>query len=663
MKQALLVFLTALLVLHPPSTLGDTPYLIGRGMTDITGPAVGTQMWGFGRADQITEGIHIRQRSRAFVIAQADQTNNRLAFVSADLGSIDHHMTLEVIERLQQLFGDTYTLDNVIISATHTHSGPEGYWISRNSTGLDGAFDPAHFEALVSGITASIVKAHQQLTPGTIFINSGTVSNAGANRSMVAYLANPRAERDRYTDNIDTQMTLLKFVNDSGAIGMLNWYALHPTAMNYYNRLISGDHKGYASLIAEQQRGVLYDSDEDFVAAFAQSNPGDITPNMNLDNTGPGETDIETTQIMGELQLAVAEQLFASAREPLTGPIDVRRIYVDLSDYEVEDDFTAMGVQRTCPSAYGYSFAGGSTEDGGGHFLFKEGMREQSIFLDYLIRWVTGAPRWTQEVKDCQTPKPILFETGSGNPPLQSQVHTVTLARIGQLVILALPAEVTTMAARRLRDSVMLELGDWATHIVLAGYANGYAGYVTTEEEYMLQQYEAAHTLHGRWSLAAYRQVASQLARALESGQPIESTPTYNDWRGKATQRPVHNGAINPAPAGTSYGDALPQEKHAYRPGETISTEFWSTDPSADYQTGNNFMLVERHTASGWQQVASDGDWNTRVRWRAENDGLVAQLSWQIPAAAKTGQYRLVHLGRDPLGTAYRGVSEDVRIH
>jgi hypothetical protein len=35
-----------------------TPYLIGRGMVDITGPPVGMPLWGFGRPDQISEGIH-----------------------------------------------------------------------------------------------------------------------------------------------------------------------------------------------------------------------------------------------------------------------------------------------------------------------------------------------------------------------------------------------------------------------------------------------------------------------------------------------------------------------------------------------------------------------------------------------------------------------------
>lgn len=633
-------------------------YLIGRGMTDITGPAVGLQLWGFGRPDQIDEGIHLRQRSRAFVIAQIDDPGSRLVYVSAELGSIDHHITLDVVERLQRRFGSAYSLDNVIITATHTHSGPGGYWQSRTTTGLDGGLYPEHYEAIVSGITASIVRAHNDLQPGNIFIDTGRVADAGVNRSLVAYLENPAQERARYSDNTNTAMTVLKFVDESGPIGMLSWYALHPTAMNFHNHLISGDHKGYASLQMERQYGTTYASDEDFVAAFAQSDPGDVTPNTNLDNTGPGATDVETTRIMGERQLQQALQLFASAGEELSGPIDMRRVYVDFSHYPVKSRYTGEGDQYTCPSAYGYSFAGGSTEDGGGHFLFREGMTEQRVWLDWLIRMVTGVPKWTEPVKACQAPKPILFETGSGKPPLQSQIHAVTVARIGQLVILALPVEVTTMAGRRLRDTVMNELGDWAGHIVLAGYANGYAGYVTTPQEYQLQQYEGGHTLHGQWSLPAYQQIAGELAAALQAGTRVANVTAYDDWRGKSPGLPLPAGAAAMLPEGKDYGEPLlPLKKTQYNKGDTVIVDFWSSNPTAHYTTGNTFMLVERRTPSGWQVVADDGDWSTRVRWRLEDDAYVAQLSWEVPADTRAGNYRLTHKGFDNTGAAFSGVS------
>ena len=661
-RQCVVLWCGMLFYALPATSENLPPYLIGRGIADVTGPAFGMQLWGFGRPDQIGEGIHIRQRSRAFVIVQADDPDKRLVFVSADLGSIDHHITLEVVERLQQRFGAIYSLDNVIISATHTHSGPGGYWQSRTDTGLDGGLFPEHFDAITAGITASIVKAHEDLQPGSILINRGGVANAGVNRSVVAYLENPAAERARYSANTNTTMTVLKFVDESGPIGMLNWYALHPTAMNFYNHLISGDHKGYASLQMEQEKGTTYESADDFVAAFAQSDPGDVTPNTNLDNTGPGATDVETTRIMGDRQLQAAQLLFDRAREQLQGPIDSRRVYVELSNYSVQDRFTGAGEQHTCPSAYGYSFAGGSTEDGGGHFLFEEGMTEQSMWLDWLIRLVTGAPSWTESVKTCQAPKPILFQTGTGEPPLQSQIHSVTVARIGQLVILALPVEATTMAGRRLRDSVMRELGDWASYIVLAGYANGYGGYVTTPQEYQLQQYEGAHTLHGRWSLPAYQQVASELASALQSDTEVVDDIEYDDWREKSRGQPLPTGAAGSPPNRKHYGDALPLVKQQYRGGETAIAEFWSANPTAHYPKGSNFLLVERKTATGWEVVANDGDWNTRVRWRSEDDAYVAELSWEVPLDATAGDYRISHIGYDKGGKSFSGVSDVIRI-
>ncbi|GAB5452465.1 MAG: ceramidase CerN [Halioglobus sp.] len=631
-------------------TAEEQAYLVGRGMADVTGPLVGVPLWGFGRPDQIGQGLHIRLRSRAFIVAQADSPERRLVFASVDLGSVDHHVTLEVVERLQARYGAGYTLDNVIISATHTHAGPGGHWHSRTDTGLDGGLYPAHFEVIAKGITESIVRAHEDLQPGGIMINSGRVPDAGVNRSAVAYLENPSDERARYEDNTNTQMLLLKFFGADGAIGLINWYALHPTAMNFHNLLVSGDHKGYASLRMEQRFGTTYASEDDFVAAFAQADPGDVTPNTNLDNTGPGATDVETTQIMGERQMQVAQHLFDTASESLHGPVETRRVYVDLSDYEVDGRFTGSGTQTTCPSAYGYSFAGGSTEDGGGHFLFREGMLEQQAWRDWLIRLVTGAPRWTEEVKSCQAPKPILFQTGTGDPPLQSQVHSFTLARIGQLVIIAVPAEVTTMAGRRLRASVERALGDWAQYLVLAGYSNGFAGYVTTPEEYMLQQYEGAHTLHGRWSLPAYQQIFSQLAAAIEADSTVEVLARYDDWRTKAQGMPLPTGQAGSPPGEREFGDALTLKRKRYQTGATVVADFWSTNPTAHFGRVDNFLAVESETPSGWQSIRSDGNWDTRVRWRGVSGSMVAQLSWTIPAGTAPGNYRISHFGYAPDG-------------
>jgi neutral ceramidase len=262
-------------------------YLIGRSLADITLPVVGMPMMGFVRADQISEGLHQRQYARTFVIADASG-KNRVALVTCDLAFPTHTLKLAVLDRLREKFGDRYEYANVVLAATHTHAAPGGYHHHISSGPLGGGFYRQCFDALVDGISESISAADADLKPGKVLLAQGEVEGAGVNRSRVAYMNNPAAERAQYRSDVDTTMTLLKFARDDGPIGALNWFAVHGTSMNYHNRLISGDNKGYAAYAMEQAHGTRHSGKPEFVAAFAQSNAGDVTPNLNLNNTGPG---------------------------------------------------------------------------------------------------------------------------------------------------------------------------------------------------------------------------------------------------------------------------------------------------------------------------------------------------------------------------------------
>jgi len=620
-------------------------YLLGRGIADLTGPALGAQMFGYSYEGQLTEGIHTRLKSRAFIIAEAGG-DKRVVFVSADLVAVDHEITLDVIDRLQELFGELYSLDNVVLSAMHTHSGPGGYSNALHSGVLKpGEFSPEHFNRIINGIVNSIAAAHADLQLGTLRINQGNVEGAGINRSLIAYQENPAQEREQYSDNIDKKMTLLKLSRDSGDIGMINWYAVHPTSMTYHNRLISGDHKGYASLAFERRKNAGSDTRESFVAAFAQANPGDVTPNLNLNNTGPGSDDFDSTKIIGDRQLEVALDLFDQASEEIEGKIDYRQLYVDLSNYQVLDEFTHAGSQYTCPAAYGYSLAAGSTEDGGGHFLFKEGMTKQSWWMDLLIKIEMGAGH-SQALSECQSPKPILWSFGEDEAEIVNRIRSVSVIRIGQLIILAMPAEVTTMAGRRLRSTVMAQLGEWAQHIVLAGYSNGYAGYVTTPEEYQQQHYEGGHTLHGQWSLPAYQQVSAQLAKALENGTTLKQDTTFDNKSEKSTSLPVHDNTPDHLPTGVSFGEAISQDRTHYAKGGIANVSFWSSNPSKSLGFEKSFLAVEQKHNNLWSAVYTDHDWSTKIQWNEKSDAYIAQVTWEIPDDIEPGEYRIRHFGR-----------------
>merc|ERR1711916_98658 len=63
----------------------------------------------------------------------------------------------------------------------------------------------------------------------------------------------------------------------------------------------------------------------------------------------------------------------------------------------------------------------------------------------------------TQEEEACQAPKPILLNTGDMNKPYAWDPTRIPLQllRLGNLFIVCVPSELTTMAGRRVRATVM----------------------------------------------------------------------------------------------------------------------------------------------------------------------------------------------------------------
>ncbi|XP_027940381.1 neutral ceramidase 1-like isoform X1 [Vigna unguiculata] len=250
MRVWTLLLLLLLLLLRSDAVHSDSEYLIGVGSYDITGPAADVNMMGYANAEQIASGVHFRLRARAFIVAQPE--GNRVVFVNLDACMASQLVVIKVIERLKARYGDLYTEKNVAISGIHTHAGPGGYlqYVVYIVTSL--GFVRQSFDVIVDGIVNTVVQAHENLRPGSIFVNKGELLDAGVNRSPSAYLNNPEAERSKYKYNVDKEMTLLKFVDDEwGPSGSFNWFATHGTSMSRTNSLISGDNKGAAARFME----------------------------------------------------------------------------------------------------------------------------------------------------------------------------------------------------------------------------------------------------------------------------------------------------------------------------------------------------------------------------------------------------------------------------
>jgi neutral ceramidase len=137
-----------------------------------------------------------------------------------------------------------------------------------------------------------------------------------------------------------------------------------------------------------------------------------------------------------------------------------------------------------------------------------------------------------------QLPKPVVVMPGIKDPPAVPQVLPVQLLRVGTVAVVGIPAELTTMAGRRLRTTILNALSaSGVTHVALGTYANEYASYITTAEEYSSQQYEGASTLFGPHTLEAYQQVAAGLATAMAQGTQTAPGPPPTPWSSSQQRR------------------------------------------------------------------------------------------------------------------------------
>jgi neutral ceramidase len=665
---------------------------------------------GMANPKQKGEGLHFRLRSRAFIALDSD-TGKRFAQVSIDAGMSGLVLKKRVIANLAAHFNSTvlYTDANVGVSGTHTHSGPSGFLQDVIFQFAGSGWVPQTIDAYVDGVVASIVQAHERLAPARAFLDTARIEGANINRSPDAYLRNSESERAAFPDgNTDKFMDQLAFTRaDNGKpVGAFNWFAVHPTSMNNTNTLVSGDNKGFASYLLEREmNGATADGVApgmgDFVAGFMSTNLGDVSPNtagprcrdsgLPCDNPtstcngkveqcssfGPGKDMFESTKIIATKQFEVAKALLASvgagdATELVAPAVDFRHAYVMMPGLVVTPTTTNPGMAGTlCKGALGDSFAAGTT-DGPGMFNFKQGVNSTNPFFNFIATLLHKA---TPEQRACQAPKTILLDTGNINipHPWAPDVLPLQIFRLGQLIIVNVPTELTTMAGRRLKKALKATLVakgvlDAVTGtVVISGLSNGYADYTVTFEEFQEQRYEGGSTIFGPLQLQGYIQELTRLAVAMANGTAVDKGPTPIDFSQKCIsheKKPQHEAP----PKGKVFGDVTADVSclkcsaaGAFVAGkDTAEATFVAGWPNNNLREQGTFLEVQRKTVAGaWQSVAVDGDVETRFHAVKADCGVLstckyheATVTWDIPAGTSPGTYRLTHQGEyfhDPL--------------
>mgnify|MGYP001627452967 CR=1 FL=1 len=540
-------------------------YQAGWSKQDLDIPARGYAMHGYGMWQHRARGQRTPLFARALYLR--DDAGGELFFCCFDMGYVTHAMREGVLARLRAALGADFDEARLVLTCTHTHSGPGGCTHDVLYNVVTPGFRPDHLEKVVTAAATALLAARASAAATELELRAGVLPPAvevAWNRSLRAYNRNPDVEPRPDTEThlaLDRGMSVLGLRREGRLCALLSLFGVHATCLGNSLQLHDGDNKGYAAAHAEQ---VLAEAGaEGAVAIFAQATAGDVSPHYH----GPGDK-ARRRALRGEAEYAYAmnngrrqaefalELLAGQGATPVSGALDAIFTYADFTTQQAAPEYAGGHPDAvTSEPCHGVAFFTGTPVDGPGMpGVLGQGARLLSRRVKAgRLKKIDSLPAAEQQrlrrLYAAQGPKDVLLEAGSklilGQPigalplpgfadPLVGElkrqaargairdsalvptVLPLQIVRLGALALVCCPGEFTTTAGRRLRETVGAQLaGHGVTQVLICTYCNEYMGYVTTYEEYQEQAYEGGHTVFGQWTLAAFQTCFAALAREL----------------------------------------------------------------------------------------------------------------------------------------------------
>lgn len=242
------------------SNIAQIPFEVGAGSADIT-PPVGTLLYGY-NPHQVSTSVHDNLNVTSVAFRQGETT---VMLFSATVGDFQTELTVELRGIIAEATGIPF--ENIILSATHTHSAP-------NVAGFEGWGDvDREFvdSILIPALKKCAAEAISELTPAEVAIGVCR-SDVGINRRQhnvdgsISLGQNPWG-------CYDPNMTVLVFRSKESKKGILNLihYGCHGTAAGC-NEEISRDWSGVMCDSLEKETGTL--------TAFWNGSIGDVGPRL-----------------------------------------------------------------------------------------------------------------------------------------------------------------------------------------------------------------------------------------------------------------------------------------------------------------------------------------------------------------------------------------------
>lgn len=539
----------------------------------------GLAMFGYGQWHHRAHTKRTDLFARSICISEND-SQSWLVICCVDLGCITSAIRLAVIAKLK---AEHLQIDpqSLVLTATHTHSGPGGCAFEVLYNMPTRGFIPEHVDAIAQAIVYAIKNSIQTAQATEIKITQDDFSpevDVAWNRSLSAYNLNqdvqPIAE-DKTHLALNRQMQILGFYREGQLQALMSLFGVHATCLSNQLNAHDGDNKGYAAQDVEDRLKKL--GVEHPVAIFAQGTAGDVSPHYH----GPqqlkkrkkikGENEYLYAKQNGLRQSQLALNALQQEKTPLSGQLDAILSYVDFNHMHVDAEFADGNTQAyTAPPCWGAAFFAGTPVDGLGaakpiifsmsamsDYVRKQRLKKQQPY-DLALYQAQGKKKIIIESERKLLLGQALDRVPNHIDPLVTEMNRqmkkgaiqisamapevlpIQIIKIGHLLLVCCPGEITTIAGKRLKQTVKNYINDDNIEVWLCSYCNDYMGYITTNEEYQQQNYEGGHTLYGQWTLAAFQTQFKWVTQNLNQPQKNRT----HDQLSQPIQPPKHELAL-----------------------------------------------------------------------------------------------------------------------
>jgi hypothetical protein len=265
--------------------------LLGVARGDIT-PEVGCNLFGY-RPDLYSKSVNDNLTATVFAFMQGE---DKFVLITVCVCILDTKIT----DELRKLISEKHSVKkgNIIICATHTHSGPA----TIDMPGW-GGIDMPYYEGIMKPVILKAVdEAFSEAQPVTMGVSVGK-SDLGINRRQLN-IDNSVGLGQCDWAPYNPQMTVISFKNEKGEItGNIIHYGCHGTCAGL-NKEVSRDWSGVMTDALEKETGAI--------TAFFNGPEGDVGPRLSN-----GQTTAELPYIyeVGGIGAKDAVNIFRSIKE------------------------------------------------------------------------------------------------------------------------------------------------------------------------------------------------------------------------------------------------------------------------------------------------------------------------------------------------------------